>query len=85
MVNIWNFNRKQLEVIVTKIGFTDLKWCPADQLWWGEDIRSILYARPKNYNGPYEGYIEPVAIEKVKKFNIHLGYKWVKKVKKMIN
>jgi len=77
MIDIWNLKRKQLEEIVTKLGFTDIRWCPADRSWWGKDTAEVLYAKPKDYKGPISDYEEPVAVEKVDGLK-HSGYKWVK-------
>jgi len=70
--------RATIEKLVEKRGYTHARWCPAEPD--KKSVGWILFARPKNYNRPYEDYKEEAAESIVSEDNECKGYRLVKEI-----
>jgi hypothetical protein len=76
-IRIRDMERSEVEKILKKAGWKDLRWLPHSIDSYKKNIKWELCGTPPDYKGPYEGWIEAVVYDIVDKHHInHVRYAW---------
>ena len=75
-IRIRDMKGSEIEGILKKAGWTNLRWLPHSVDSYKKNIQLELCGTPPDYKGPYEDWIEAIVYDIVDKKRNHVRYAW---------